>query len=251
MVPLVFLIIIVTVTLYGVTAAPLARLLGLGGGAPDGVLILGAHRFGRDMARALEGFGVRVHLVDINRTSVNAAKRLKLPASLANAISPEFVEEYDEQGIGCLLALTPNDEVNTLGCLRYAERFGRDHVFQITPTDDDEAPNPEAIGPSHRGRLLFGQGVTLAALDARLQAGGRIHIVDLPLAADAVVPGPDAPRLFVITPERAVHFMTTDAQLPARGRLAYLGAAPPLADEAVEANLGTAAPAAPEPAGTT
>ena len=51
--PLVFLVIIGTVAVYGITAAPLARRLGLAEPDPQGALIIGASRFARAVAQAL------------------------------------------------------------------------------------------------------------------------------------------------------------------------------------------------------
>ena len=67
------LFIIATVAIYGLTAAPLARRLGLAVADPQGILIAGAHSVAREIAMALRESGVRVLLVDSNRGNVRAA----------------------------------------------------------------------------------------------------------------------------------------------------------------------------------
>ncbi|MBD3166731.1 hypothetical protein GF324_09045, partial [bacterium] len=53
LVPIIFLVIISTVTVYGLTALPLAHLLKLRLGKPQGVLIVGAHAWARALALKL------------------------------------------------------------------------------------------------------------------------------------------------------------------------------------------------------
>jgi NhaP-type Na+/H+ or K+/H+ antiporter len=64
LVPATFLVIIVTVGVYGLTAGPLARRLGLMLGDPQGLLIAGANGFARDLGTVLQQEGFRVVLVD-------------------------------------------------------------------------------------------------------------------------------------------------------------------------------------------
>ena len=67
LVPLVFLVIVGTVTVYGLTAVPVARWLGLGKLSRPGLLIVGAHNWAQAMAQALKKEGQKVLLVDINQ----------------------------------------------------------------------------------------------------------------------------------------------------------------------------------------
>ena len=48
--PVVFMVIVGTVLVYGLTAGPVARWLGVSNPDPQGVLIAGAHALGRNMA---------------------------------------------------------------------------------------------------------------------------------------------------------------------------------------------------------
>ena len=71
--PIVFLIIIGTVLIYGIAAAPLARALGLASRNPTGVLFAGADSWIRLIAKALH---VSVKTVETHRSQV--MKKLEL-----------------------------------------------------------------------------------------------------------------------------------------------------------------------------
>lgn len=59
------------------------------------------------------------------------------------------------RGVTCLVALTANDEVNAMAALHFAERFGRDEVYQL-PSRDEGAGRSEGLPRHLRGRYLFG-----------------------------------------------------------------------------------------------
>ncbi|PSQ36623.1 hypothetical protein BRD08_04605, partial [Halobacteriales archaeon SW_10_66_29] len=56
--PIVFLVVVGTVAVYGLTIAPVAQALNLAQPSPQGVLVLGAHNWARQIARALDEQGV-------------------------------------------------------------------------------------------------------------------------------------------------------------------------------------------------
>ena len=168
-----FLVIVATVTVYGLSLAPLARWLGLSGENPQGVLFAGASPAVREIATAINQEGFPVLLVDTNPRNNAAARMAGLPVSYAS-IGSEFVqEEIDLGGIGRLLAMTPNDEVNTLAAMGFAERFGRSEVYQVAATESSSG-RTEAVGAYHGGRTLFDQPITTAELEKRFAEGARI-----------------------------------------------------------------------------
>lgn len=134
---LIFLIIIGTVAIYGLGAVPLARRLGLSSRNPTGILFAGANAWARLAAKALQDDGHQVMLLDTNYANVSAAKLLGLEAHRANILSEFAEEELDFNGLGSLIAGTPNDEVNSLATQRFIHEFGRAGVWQIAPADRD------------------------------------------------------------------------------------------------------------------
>ncbi len=182
-VPVVFLVIVGTGAVYGLTISPLARWLGLALPDPQGILFVGAQPWVRRVATALQELGVRVLLIDANTTNVRQSRRAGLPAQRANILAEGVKDDLDLSGIGRLLAVTPNDEVNALAALHFAEVFESDEVYQL-PMRAEAAPNgvPNAASeiPRHlRGRPLFATDATYTSLDERFDAGARIHVVQL------------------------------------------------------------------------
>ena len=178
LVPLVFLVIVGTVTIYGLTVTPLARRLGLAEPNPQGVLILGAHLWAQKMAALLQERGFKVMLIDANPKNIERARRAHLRAEVANALSETIFDELDLGGIGRFLAMTPNDEVNALAALHFSEIFDSTSVYQLSGGAEERK---ESGGlPSHlRGRPLFGEKTTFALLNERFQEGGEIQAFEL------------------------------------------------------------------------
>jgi NhaP-type Na+/H+ or K+/H+ antiporter len=171
--PVMFLVIICTVTTYGLTSGPLARWLGLAVASPQGVLIAGAHPLAREMATALQSSGVQVLLVDTNFNNVQLARMAGLPAQFASILSERLMNEIDLWGIGRFFALTPNVEVNSLACAHFATLFGRAEVYQLSPPSSGRTRIE--TGQAHlRGRVLFSQTATYETLRDRLLEGGTI-----------------------------------------------------------------------------
>lgn len=131
LVPYTFIVIIATVTIYGLSANPVARALGVAKPQPHGVLFLGAHRWSRMIAETLKDLGFKVLVADSNWENISKARKSGLKTYYGNILSEYAMDEIDLDGIGRLLALTPNDEVNALASIRFAEFFGSSSVFQL------------------------------------------------------------------------------------------------------------------------
>lgn len=138
LVALVFMVIVGTVALYGIAAVPLARRLGLASKNATGVLFAGADLWARLVAKSLQASGHRVMLLDTNDKNISAAKMDGLDAHRANILSEFAEEELDFNGLGHLVAATPNDEVNSMAATRFTHHFTRAGVWQLTPFDREE-----------------------------------------------------------------------------------------------------------------
>ena len=172
-----FLVIIGTVVVYGLSAGPLARRLGLAEADPQGLLLVGAHPGARQLAAVLQEVGFKVVLTDTNQLNCHQAAAESLQAYCGNILYEEFVEEIDLGGVGRLLAMTSNDEVNTLACLHMAEIFGRAHVYQLPPQHMEEVSEEEVL--HWGGRLLFGREMTFRFLQSRLESGWRLQVLEV------------------------------------------------------------------------
>jgi NhaP-type Na+/H+ or K+/H+ antiporter len=177
LIPLTFIVIIGTVTLYGLTAVPLARMLKLSEPNPQGVLIVGAHRWARKLGKTLKQFGFRTLLIDSNPNNVEIARGGQLEAVLADILSEDIIDTLDLQGIGKLFAITPNDEVNALAALHFTEIFGRSEVYQL-PYKRKELTDDQRISRHLRGRCLFNPDMTFEKMSKIIDTGAGIKIME-------------------------------------------------------------------------
>lgn len=178
LVPLVFLVIVGTVATYGLTAGPLARRLGLAQKNPQGALILGADPFSVALGKALGDEGVPVLVVDSNYRKIAAARMEGLQVWHGNILAEYAVEEMRLAGIGRLLAMTPNDEANSLAALHLLEVFSRRDVFQLSPTAR-ESQREGRVPHGLSGRILFGEDCTHRVLNERVENGWKIRSTPL------------------------------------------------------------------------
>lgn len=211
-VPLVFLVIVGTVAIYGLTIGPLAQWLGLAQPNPQGILIVGAHEWARRIAQMLQAQGLKVLLADANARNVMRARRDGLRAARVNILSEHVMDELDLSGLGRLLALTPNDEVNALAALHFSEVFESTEIYQLA-TRSEVQRDREGELPMHlRGRPLFGRTITYADLQQRFTDGAEVRLVELtedyPLAAFQEAYGDEAVPLFILPGADAVQVYT-------------------------------------------
>lgn len=183
LIPMTFIVIIGTVTLYGLSAVPLARLLKLSEPNPQGVLIVGAHRWARRLGKLIKEIGFRTLLVDSNPNNIEAARGGQLEAVLANILSEDIIDELNLQGIGKLIAVTPNDEVNALAALHFTELFGRSEVYQL-PYKKKVLSDDQRVSRHLRGRCLFNTTMTFEKINDIFNSNARIDIMQFETEAD-------------------------------------------------------------------
>lgn len=215
-----FAVIIGTVALYGLTSRPIAKWLGLAEPNPQGVIIVGAHRWARDIAAALRDAGIRTLLVDNNRANSRAARAAQLPIHSANILDESLLEEIDLGGMGRLVALTANDLVNVMACQRFMRVLGRENVYQLVGfTDPAEAKNTAS---QPHGRRLFSPDASYREIERMLSTGWEIRSIDSPteetIAALLPEEGARAIPLFLISSKRRVRVLTgSEDPAPAPG----------------------------------
>ncbi len=173
LVPITFLVIVGTVFVYGLCAAPLAHRLGLADSNPQGILFASAESWVREIAKQVHSEGIAVLLVDTNYANVAAAHMSGLPAECASIVSEHIREELDLAGIGRLLALTANDEVNSLAIREFSHTFGRASIYQIAPRNSGSTKRMSIAGHL-RGRLLFDNNLHHDALASRFASGSVV-----------------------------------------------------------------------------
>jgi hypothetical protein len=188
---------------------------------PQGVLLVGAHPLARAMAQTLQGEGYPVLLIDSDWANISTARQAGLRTFFGSILAEHTMSEIEFGELGHLLALTENDEVNSLACLRFIEIFGRRGVFQL-PFTSSVPGRREAVSLDQRGRLLFGEGLTYMHLVERFGNDPSVRATHLTkefdfgeftrLHGDALAP------LFVVNSARQViPFTIVDPPQPQPG----------------------------------
>jgi NhaP-type Na+/H+ or K+/H+ antiporter len=211
LVPVTFLIIVGTVAIYGLTAGPLAAWLELSKPNPQGALFLGANPLTIALAKALHEEGFQVLVADTNRSRLLEARMQSVPTYQGNILSEQARDELDLTGIGRLLAMTPNHEVNTLAALHCIEFFGRSEVYQVQVHPESEKKDKSET----HGRIIFDRDVLLEDLLRRLSGGATIRKTKLTEEFDFNQwrdhHGKSALPLFLITEGAGLKVFTAEA----------------------------------------
>jgi NhaP-type Na+/H+ or K+/H+ antiporter len=216
--PVTFLVIVGTVALYGLTAVPVARWLGVTRPARTRPLLVGGDPWVIDLARALRSAGLDVVMwagSEEQREQITQAGLAVMPGELfAAAIATGAVLE----GITAVLLLTGEDDFNALAATDLAGNT-EIVVYRVAPPQ----PSRGVVAPFAGGQTIFASGLTRDAIILRYNSGARITCQP---ADDAIEPGTGV--LFFISPHGTLTPLAP-AGPPASvsgGTLVLLGPAP-------------------------
>ncbi len=218
LVPLTFFIIAGTVIFYGIGAPVMARRLNLSQANPQGVLFVGAYPWSVEIARAVKEAGFKVLMADTSWNNINAARMAGLPTYFGSVLSETVFQESALEGIGRLLAMTPNYGVNSLAALHFNKIFESSELYQLVAQKQEGAgAGEESVSKHLRGRFLFGAGVDFAFLTHRFYAGAVVKKTRLTekfgFEAFQERYGPSAVPLFLISGDGTLSVFTTDKKL--------------------------------------
>jgi NhaP-type Na+/H+ or K+/H+ antiporter len=166
--PVTFLVIVLTVTLYSLTAVPVAERLGVTRPARTRPLLVGGDPWVIELGTALQSAGLEVLMwagAETQRRQIRAAGlELATGELLATAIDGALLE-----GITMVLLLTDEDDFNAL-----ASAILRDNVdgpvYRLRP----RLPSHGVVAPYTGGEALFGSELTRPVVIGRYQDGARI-----------------------------------------------------------------------------
>lgn len=118
-----------TVIFQGFTAGVVGKMLGVLEPSPRGWVIIGAHKVARAVAGFIRERGDSVVLVDTNPREVKLCGRQNLTAICENAMTMNPSQHVELYGIGNIMAITVNDDLNQLICQRWQKLFNRARFF--------------------------------------------------------------------------------------------------------------------------
>ena len=166
---IVFLTIALTVTLQGLTATWVSRLLGLESLAGHRVVIVGAGPLALGIAELLQRHGRPVTLTDRNGALVAHAQSLGLDAREGNALDEAVLADAGIEEAETVLAVTTNSEVNVLAAHLAQDAFGVARAYPALghPSLGVGPRLLERVG----GRIAFGRPVDVREWEYALSSG--------------------------------------------------------------------------------
>ncbi|WP_278469019.1 cation:proton antiporter [Gimesia maris] len=179
MVPLTFIVIIGTVLLQSATAGPLARILKVAEPENKGFLIVGANAVAQIIAEELKKNGIHTLMTDQNWSSVTEAKLKGLAAYWGNPVSEHAERNLNLMGIGNLLAMSPQVELNALAAQYYRLEFAPSSIFTIRNAQPTAGTEETKAAFKYSGRVLFGDSVTFQDLEQMLHHGAEMKTTQL------------------------------------------------------------------------
>ena len=217
-----FLVIVGTVAVYGLTASPIARWLGLADINRNGILIAGAEAWIRDLALELQKQKVPVLLVDTNYNKIAQARIAGLDAVCANILNEHVLQDLELDGIGQMMAMTQNDEVNSLAIRECKTLFDRAHLYQLSFNTQNQH-HRRGLTQNLMGRELIAKGMTFSKLRELHELGAvfkRTPLTDEFTYEDYLQRYQDAPILFCVVKEDGTLLINTvdDPLEPAPGQ---------------------------------
>jgi NhaP-type Na+/H+ or K+/H+ antiporter len=197
--PVTFLVIVATVTLYGLTAVPVARRLGVTRPDRTRPLLVGGEAWVIDLACGLRTAGLDVLMwagFEEQRKPIRHAGLELAPGELLAAATGRGAQL---EGINAVLLLTNEDDFNALASAMLAGSV-EGPVYRLGP----RLPSHGVVAPFTGGQILFGAGLTRYDVGRRYAGGARITS----RPADGEIPaGTDL--LFLVRPDGQLMPVTT------------------------------------------
>jgi NhaP-type Na+/H+ or K+/H+ antiporter len=179
LVPMVFLVILVTVIIQSITSSPLAYLLKVKEPDDNGFLFIGANAVARSLAKALISKGVPVVLTDTSWENVRAARMDSLPIYYGNPVSEHAENNLDLTGIGHMLAISPYKQLNTLSTYHYLDLMEEGNVFGLPEGDQDVRASHQSSEKYVQTRNKFNESATFAKLASLVSKGAVVKTTQL------------------------------------------------------------------------
>ncbi|MFJ5136412.1 cation:proton antiporter [Streptomyces sp. NPDC088707] len=216
--PVTFLVIVGTVLLYSLTAAPIARRLGVVKKEGTRVLLVGGQPWVVDLGRALRTAGLDVLMwagLDEEREQIRrAGLELAEGDLLATAINPGARLE----GVTAVFLATDDDDFNALASIVMQDNV-EGPVYRVGPPHDSHG----VVAPYTGGDILFGRSLVRHVLAERYAQGARFVV--RPAGGPT---SPEGDTLFVVRADHRLDPVTERGEtVPQEGdTLVLLGPAP-------------------------
>jgi NhaP-type Na+/H+ or K+/H+ antiporter len=229
--PATFVVIVATVTLYGVTAEPVARRLGVVRVAATRPLLVGGDLWAIDLGRALQSAGLDVLMwagLEQQRQQIRQAGLELAPGELLAAATGRGARL---EGITAVFLLTGEDDFNALAsALLQGSVDGQ--VYRLAPPPHSHG----VVAPYTGAEILFDHRMTRSELSRRYQHGE--HIVMQPGGSELPA-GHDI--LFLVRADRKLAAVTESSRPAPQAGDTIVSLGPPPAALRLGTDAGAAA----------
>jgi NhaP-type Na+/H+ or K+/H+ antiporter len=197
--PVTFLVIVATVAVYGLTAVPVARRLGVTRPARSRPLLVGGDPWVIDLACTLHGQGLNVVMWAASQDEREQIKQAGLELAPGELLASATAAGAELEGITMVLLLTDEDDFNALASAVLAGN-AETTVYRLAPRQ----PSHGVVAPYTGGETVFAPTLTRYDIAVRHNAGARITVAP----ADGQI-APGAELLFLIGPDGVLTPVTT------------------------------------------
>lgn len=196
--PITFLVIVLTVVVYGLTAVPVARRLGVAQPASTRPLLVGGSPWVVDLACVMVERGIRPLLWAGSPAERNRITTAGLDLAPGRLLADATYQRAELEGITSVLLLTAEDDFNALAA-DALEGDLDDGVYRIGAPEQATG----VVAPFSRGEVLFSAELTGAEIIRRHRGGARFVT-----GTRAAVDHGQGDLLFVIRPDGHVDPVT-------------------------------------------
>ena len=133
---LVFLTIMMTVFIQGLTAKWVAQWLKITTNEATGAVIVGCNPVGRLLGKLFQQEGESVVMIDTDTEACQKAEADNLLVFHSSALNANVLQEAGIESMGSFIALTSNGEVNLVLAQRAQEEFDPPRVFAVFPENN-------------------------------------------------------------------------------------------------------------------
>lgn len=164
-----FAVVVVTIIAHGFTIDLVARWLKVKGVTRPGLVIVGSTPWTIALAEQLHKLKTPVMVVDASWQRLSAARQKGLPFYHGEILNEATEHNLDLSPFQVLVAATENEAYNALVCNEFAYEIGRDAVYQLGESvdQDDHRQLPDSL----RGRALFQSGFGVEDVNQRQSDG--------------------------------------------------------------------------------
>jgi len=224
LVSLTFMVIIGTVVFQSATAGFLANKLGVANSESKGILMVGSNPVAIAIAEVLNKHGFDCLLSDSHWRYIKDARMKDIKTYYGNVVSEHADHHLDLIGMGKLMAVSMNNDLNLLAAARYKNEFGVANIFMLSHEDKNKDDSKHTVSKEGKARHLFAKDVTYAKLASLLAQGAQIkttllteefgHEAYLAQHGKNVIPmfgiSPDGKNLRVFTREESIGKLSAD-----------------------------------------